>query len=407
MKKIKVVELFAGVGGFRLGLEKNKQFEVVWSNQWEPASKAQHASEIYVNKFGSDGHSNEDIETVLTSNIPDHDLLCGGFPCQDYSVASTLKNSKGLIGKKGVLWWSIHRILSEKKNKPKLLLLENVDRLLVSPSNQRGRDFAVMLKSLDDLGYAVEWRVINAGEYGMPQRRRRVFFLGYLKDSKIYKELAKNTQENWILKTGVLAKGFKNSFEGEENTFSFDGDLVNVSDTFNKGGGKSLFKNSGIMINGEVYTCRTKAVYKGKKRVTLGDILEKGRVDEEFYIDKSSLPKWDYLKGSKKEKRVTSSGFEYNYAEGAMIFPDDLNKPSRTIITSEGGASPSRFRHVVKTKFGLRRLTPLELERLNMFPDNFTKLEDVSNSRRGFLMGNALVVGVVTKIGSKIIQKLS
>ena len=406
MKKIKVVELFAGVGGFRLGLEKNKEFEVVWSNQWEPASKAQHASDVYINRFGSDGHSNEDIETVPTSEIPDHDLLCGGFPCQDYSVASTLKNSKGLIGKKGVLWWSIHRILSEKKNKPKLLLLENVDRLLVSPSNQRGRDFAVMLKSLDDLGYAVEWRVINAGEYGMPQRRRRVFFLGYLKDSKIYKELNKDTQENWILKTGVLAKGFKNSYEGEANTFSFDGNLVNVSDTFNKGGGKSLFKNSGVMINGEVYTCRTKAVYKGKKRVTLGEVLEKGEVDEEFYIDKSSLKKWDYLKGSKKVQRISADGFEYNYAEGAMIFPDDLSKPSRTIITSEGGASPSRFRHVVKTQQGLRRLTPLELERLNMFPDNFTKLEGVSNSRRGFLMGNALVVGIVQKIANSLIKFL-
>jgi DNA (cytosine-5)-methyltransferase 1 len=402
MKKIKVVELFAGVGGFRLGLEKHKTYQVVWSNQWEPASRAQHASDIYVKHFGSDGHSNEDIEVVPTSEIPDHDLLCAGFPCQDYSVASTLKNSKGLIGKKGVLWWSIHRILSEKKNKPQLLLLENVDRLLVSPSSQRGRDFAVMLKSLDDLGYAVEWRVINAGEYGMPQRRRRVFFLGYLKGSKIYKELAKDNQDNWILKTGVLAKGFKNSFEGEERAFSFDGDLVNVSDTFNKGGRKSLFNNSGVMINGNVYTCKTKAIYKGKKRVTLSDILEKGKVEDEFYIDKSSLPKWDYLKGAKKEKRVTSAGFEYNYAEGAMIFPDDLNKPSRTIITSEGGASPSRFRHVVKTKYGLRRLTPVELERLNMFPDNFTKSEDVSNSRRGFLMGNALVVGIVEKIGETL-----
>ena len=404
MEKIKVVELFAGVGGFRLGLEKNKQFEVVWSNQWEPASKAQHASDIYVKRFGADGHNNEDIETVPTSDIPDHDLLCGGFPCQDYSVASTLKNSKGLIGKKGVLWWSIHRILSEKKNKPKLLLLENVDRLLVSPSNQRGRDFAVMLKSLDDLGYAVEWRILNAGEYGMPQRRRRVFFLGYLKGSKIYKELAKDTLENWILKTGVLAKGFKNSFDGEENTFTLDGDLVNVSNNFNKVGRKSLFKNSGVMIKGSVYTCKTKAVYTGKKRVVLGDILEEGKVEEEFYIDKSHLDRWDYLKSAKKEKRVSSSGFEYNYAEGAMIFPDDLKKPSRTIITSEGGASPSRFRHVVKTKHGLRRLTPLELERLNMFPDNFTKLEGVSNSRRGFLMGNALVVGIVTKIGN-VLQK--
>jgi DNA (cytosine-5)-methyltransferase 1 len=407
MKKIKVVELFAGVGGFRLGLEKNKQFEVIWSNQWEPASKVQHASDIYVKHFGLDGHSNEDIESVQIDEIPDHDLLCGGFPCQDYSVASTLKNSKGLIGKKGVLWWSIHRILSEKQNKPKLLLLENVDRLLVSPSNQRGRDFAVMLKSLDELGYAVEWRIINAGDYGMPQRRRRVFFIGYLKGSKIYNQLVRDTQKNWILKSGVLANSFKNSFEGEENSFSFSGDIVEVSDSFNKGGGKSLFKNSGVMINGCVYTCKSRAAYTGKKKITLGDIIEQGKVEEEFFIEETSLNKWNYLKGAKKEKRITSSGFEYNYTEGAMIFPDDLNKPSRTIITSEGGASPSRFRHVIKTKNGLRRLTPLELERLNMFPDNFTKMENVSNSRRGFLMGNALVVGVVRKIGLNIIKKLS
>ena len=160
------------------------------------------------------------------------------------------------------------------------------------------------------------------------------------------------------------------------------------------------------MINEDVYTCRTKALYKGKKRVTLGDILENGKVDEEFYIDISSLPKWDYLKGSKKEKRVTADGFEYNYAEGAMVFPDDLNKPSRTIITSEGGASPSRFRHVVKTQHGLRRLTPLELERLNMFPDNFTQLNDITNAKRAFFMGNALVIGIVEKLGKTLSKKI-
>lgn len=405
MKKIKVVELFAGVGGFRLGLEKNKQFEVIWSNQWEPASKAQHASDIYTKHFGQEGHSNENLEMVPTSNIPDHDLLCGGFPCQDYSVASTLKNSKGLIGKKGVLWWSIHRILVEKKNKPKILLLENVDRLLVSPASQKGRDFAVMLKSLDDLGYAVEWRVINAGEYGMPQRRRRVFFLGYLKGTELYDQISKETPENWVMKKGILARSFKNTSAVEENNFTFSGNIVDVSKLFNKNGKKSLFKNTGIMVDGKIYTCKTKAVNKSKKKpTTLGDILEKGKVADEFYIDKTTMPKWKYLKGSKKEKRITSSGFEYNYAEGAMIFPDDLNKPSRTIITSEGGASPSRFRHVVSTRHGLRRLTPLELERLNMFPDNFTKFESVSNSRRGFLMGNALVVGVVEKIGKTLLS---
>ncbi len=199
-KKLKVVELFAGVGGFRLGLEEHNKYEVVWSNQWEPQTKTQHASLIYEDRFGSNGHSNVDIETVPTDEIPNHDLLCGGFPCQDYSVATTLKNSKGLIGKKGVLWWSIHRILSEMKHKPAFLFLENVDRLLKSPSSQRGRDFAVMLQSLNDLGYAVEWRVINAADYGMPQRRRRVFFLVYKKDSKVYKQLKKSTPIDWLLK---------------------------------------------------------------------------------------------------------------------------------------------------------------------------------------------------------------
>ena len=117
MKKLKVIELFAGVGGFRLGLEDTGNFEIVWSNQWEPSTKTQHASKVYEARFGSKNHSNANIAAVETAEIPDADVLVGGFPCQDYSVATTLKNSKGLIGKKGVLWWSIHRILSEKKNK--------------------------------------------------------------------------------------------------------------------------------------------------------------------------------------------------------------------------------------------------------------------------------------------------
>jgi len=405
MKKIKVVELFAGVGGFRLGLEKNKHFEVVWSNQWEPASKSQHASDIYIKMFGPEGHSNEDIESVSISDIPNHDLLCGGFPCQDYSVASTLKNSKGLIGKKGVLWWSIHRILSEKKNKPSFLLLENVDRLLVSPSNQRGRDFAVMLKSLDDLGYAVEWRVINAADYGMPQRRRRVFFLGYKKDSKVYKQLKKSKPIDWLLEEGVIQNTFKAKQDSEVLEFVLDNDLVDISNNFNVGGNKSLFQNTGMMIDGEVTTIKTFPVYKGKS-TPLKSILEKGKVDDEFYIPKSELRQWKYLKGAKSEERTTSDGYVYKYAEGSMIFPDDIDQPSRTIITSEGGKSPSRFRHAIQTKEGLRRLTPLELERLNMFPDNFTKHEGISNSRRGFLMGNALVVGIVEKLAKTIVKQL-
>ena len=403
MNKLKVVELFAGVGGFRIGLEKTKHFKVVWSNQWEPGKSKQHASDVYVNRFGNDNHSNEDIESVETKDIPNHDVLVGGFPCQDYSVASLLKNSKGLLGKKGVLWWSIYRILDEKKKKPSFLILENVDRLLGSPVNQKGRDFAMMLSSLNNLGYAVEWRVINAGDYGMPQRRRRVFILGYYTNSTLYEDMKKTDVSSWIHKAGVFAKQFKveqpNSLFLTED-FELDANLKKVSDNFNLENKNKKFKNAGIMMDGKVTTAQTKPVFKGKG-TTLRDVLEDKKVDEEFYINDEDLERWKTEKGAKSKTR-TKDGFTYEWKEGAISFPDNLDKPSRTIITSEGGKSPARIKHVVDTKHGMRRLTPIELEKLNMFPPNHTLLDGVTNNMRAFLMGNALVVGIVTKIGREI-----
>ncbi len=407
MKKLKVIELFAGVGGFRLGLEKGDKYEVVWSNQWEPSTKTQHASMVYEARFGNKNHSNEDIAEVDIKTIPDADILVGGFPCQDYSVATTLQNSKGLIGKKGVLWWSIHRILSEKKNPPKYLFLENVDRLLKSPSTQRGRDFAIMLKSLGNLGYAVEWRIINAADYGMPQRRKRVFFLAYHKSTSMYKSIQKNNKSSWINKLGTIVSAFPiKELTTKITTFKLEEDLVELSENFNANAKLSPFLNAGVFINNTVYTLKTQANYQAEKTV-LSDILQNGEVTKEFFIPETDLPKWKYLKGSKKEIRKAKNGFEYSYSEGAMIFPDALDNASRTIITGEGGKSPSRFKHVVQTKSGLRRLTPVELERLNMFPDNHTKLEGISDTKRAFFMGNALVVGVVEQIGNALFSKIN
>jgi DNA (cytosine-5)-methyltransferase 1 len=421
--KIKVVELFAGVGGFRIGLEgwKGKSassgfkksikspYKVIWSNQFEPSTKTQHASMVYENRFGKDNHSREDISLVNPENILDHDLLVGGFPCQDYSVATTLKNSKGLIGKKGVLWWSIHKILSEKKNKTKYLFLENVDRLLISPSGQRGRDFAIILQSLNELGYAVEWRVINAADYGMPQRRRRTFILAYFKNTPIYKSVKKVKPIDWILRNGTLAEAFPidsvdNLFPKE---FKLIDDIVSISENFNKNGKTGLFENAGLMVNGQVTTIKTKANFDGDP-IYLSHILQNGEVTSDFYIDKEDLEKWRKLKGAKKEIRVNAGGFEYNYSEGGMLFPDSISRPSRTIITGEGGKSPSRFKHVIQTPIGeYRRLSPVELERLNMFPDDHTKLEGVSDTKRAFFMGNALVVGVIEKIGIALKKKIT
>ncbi len=403
--KIKVVELFAGVGGFRLGLEKNN-YKIIWSNQWEPSTKTQHASLVYEARFGKENHSNQNIEAVPTTNIPDHDLLVGGFPCQDYSVATTLHNSKGLIGKKGVLWWSIHRILKEKKRKPKYLFFENVDRLLKSPVKQRGRDFAVMLKSLDLLGYAVEWRVINAADYGMPQRRRRVFFIGYHKSTSAYKRILKTNNTNWLHKTGTMATVFPIKDLINTNHFKLKASLVEISNEFNIDKQLSPFLNTGLMIDGKVITAKSFPDYKGEKKV-LRDVLQNGEVSKEFFIEVGNLKKWFYLKGAKKEIRTTREGYKYNYSEGRMTFPDALDNASRTIITGEGGKSPSRFKHVIKSHRGLRRLTPVELERLNMFPDNHTKLPGISDTKRAFFMGNALVVGVIKKIGKALQDQIT
>jgi DNA (cytosine-5)-methyltransferase 1 len=420
---IRVVELFAGVGGFRIGLEGwngksalsgyrrkiDSDYQVVWSNQWEPSTNIQHASMIYEARFGDENHSNKNIEKVKTKDIPNHDLLVGGFPCQDYSVATSLINSNGLRGKKGVLWWSIERILRKKRPRPRYLLLENVDRLIKSPAKQKGRDFAVMLESLDKLGYAVEWKVINAGEYGMPQSRKRIFIVGYHKSTNIYKDLKKAEKLDWIGYSGILAQSFPSNLDIARgyNCFELSKDLVNLTNNFNKGKNESPFKDAGIMMNGKVTSTQISAHYK-KASITLGDIVSRtnGEVTEDYFIDEKDLVKWKEMKGAKKIPRVSKSGYEYLFSEGAIEFPDSLNRPSRTIITGEGGKSPSRIKHVVKVNQRYRRLIPKELDALNMFPPDFTLHDEVSDSKRAFLMGNALVVGVVEKIGKELSNRI-
>lgn len=397
---IRVVELFAGVGGFRIGLEgASDAYETIWNNQWEPSTKHQDASLVYQARFGKKGHSNQDINLVKTTDIPNHDLLVGGFPCQDYSVAASLSKSGGIEGKKGVLWWQIYRILQEKgEARPNYIFFENVDRLLNSPASQRGRDFAIILASLADLGYIVEWRVINAADYGMPQRRRRTYIVGYLKNSPIANRIKK--MEDWTLYDGVMAQAFPFEQKSGISAFEIEGSIKEVSDTFNKTGKASPFGNAGIMIDRQVFSIDTSPVYTGTNQ-NLGDILvDENFVPEDFFISEKDLPKWIYEKGAKKIERVSKEGFKYTFSEGGMAFPDPLDKPSRTMITGEGGNAPSRFKHVILTPSGkYRRLIPIELERLNMFPDNHTYHPEVSDGRRAFLMGNALVCGIVELIG--------
>ncbi len=399
-----VAELFAGVGGFRIGLAR-AGWKTVFSNQWEPSTKGQHASDIYVARFGEEGHSNEDISKV--ENLPSKvDLLVGGFPCQDYSVAKTLNTSKGLKGKKGVLWWEILRLVQLRK--PQFIFLENVDRLLKSPSTQRGRDFAIMLKTLGDEGYAIEWRIVNAAEYGFPQRRIRVFIVA----TKIKRGKKEFSPQEVILKKGILARALlvENEFVAED-IIHLDDEADVITTKFNKGGGKSPFLNSGYYVDGVAHTMKTVAKL-AENPMTLGDVLiPDSQVPEEYWIDGKRLKEWEYLKGAKSIERThKASGTTYNYAEGKMAYPDLLTNPSRTILTGEGGTSPSRFKHIIKTKKGYRRLTPIELERLNGFPDNWTQFaEDGSvmpDVRRAFFMGNALVIGLIEKVGKVIAKEI-
>ena len=327
----------------------------------------------------------------------------GGFPCQDYSVASTLSHSGGIEGKKGVLWWQIYRILQEKgEQRPHYLFFENVDRLLSSPAKQRGRDFAIILASLADLGYTIEWRIINAAEYGMPQRRRRIYIIGYYKGSTIEKKV--EDFKNWILFDGVMAKAFPLEQKNKlGSSFKIEGTIKEVSDNFNVKQKNSPFGNTGIMANRQVYTIDTTPVYNGTYMTLGGNIVDESLVPDNFFIPISDIARWEYEKGAKKIERTSKEGYKYIFSEGGMSFPDALDRPSRTIITGEGGTSPSRFKHVIRTPSGrYRRLIPLELERLNMFPDNHTYHPDVNDGRRAFLMGNALVCGIIQRMGQSL-----
>ena len=400
-----LVELFAGVGGFRCGLNhvelKNDKvvekgnWKCLWANQWEPATKSQEAYDCYVKRFGSDNVSNVDIFEVDKHEIPNHTLLVGGFPCQDYSVAQTLSNSKGIEGKKGVLWWAIEQTLAIKQ--PPFVLLENVDRLLLSPAKQRGRDFGMILRSFYENGYDVQWRVINAGEYGLPQKRRRTYIFAYHKSTNYYKKMQKISERDICFEKGIFAKQFpiKDGYEKiVKNDISEYKDLLEVSDKF-----KSEFYNTGVMINGGIYSVKTKPDYN--LVYPLRNIREEEKVDDKYFLTDAQIEKFAYLKSAKRIPRLKPNGEPYTYSEGAMSFPDNLDAPARTMLTSESGVS--RTTHVIedfKTK-KLRLLTPKECERINGFPDDWTNT-GMSDKKRYFMMGNALVVGVIERIGKGI-----
>lgn len=390
-----ICELFAGVGGFRLGFDRLESgWETTWFSQWEPGARTQWAHDCYVQHFGdsfdlnNEFHTGEDISTMDKQAIPNHTLLVGGFPCQDYSVAHTLSSSHGIEGKKGVLWWQIRDTIIAKK--PPFCIFENVDRLLKSPAKQRGRDFGVILACLAKEGYSVEWRVVNAAQYGAAQRRRRTFIFAYRNDTIYGQKMADISADMIIKNGGLMAKAFPIQNMGRITETVIGGDIVDVSDNF-----AFAFETAGYMCKGRIYTA--KVTEQEEEPITLGKILQKN-VDDKFYITNEKMPKWTYLKGAKKIPRKTADGHEYTFSEGPIAFPDPWDRPGRTMLTSE--STLNRSTHVVSDlETGrLRLLTPVEAERLQGFDDEWTNT-GMPDRMRYFCMGNALVVPMITRMG--------
>lgn len=434
---LRVMELFAGVGGFHMGLEQANQqrisqglppaFEVVWANQWEPGSKAQTAAQVYQARWGL-APINRDLFEVLEDNQEltrldalSPDVLVGGFPCQDFSVAKPLSQSHGLQGAKGVLWWGIHRLLDirQQSGKPiEIVLLENVDRLLSSPGKCKGRDFGNILASLQALGYAAAWQVVNAADYECAQRRRRVFILAVHQSSLRYQHWKRGLDKapmDWLTSESPMCHAFPVKPDGKLRRFALAEVAANAPEqSFSRPPAKTPFLKSGVCLEGNVWTSNVSADFGriGQLLVgseaarTIGQVVAKTKlVPDKYFIAREDLPKWRYVKGSKSEPRVSKTGYAYDFSEGALPFPEALDKPSRTVLTSEVGASASRTRHVVEHPDGrLRRLMPEEVEELMGFARGFTSLPGISDARRGFLMGNALLPVLVARLGQAIVQ---
>ena len=390
-----ICELFAGVGGFRLGFDRLESgWKTTWFSQWEPGARTQWAHNCYVQHFGdspdlnNEFHTGEDISTMDKQAIPNHTLLVGGFPCQDYSVAHTLSSSHGIEGKKGVLWWQIRDTIIAKK--PPFCIFENVDRLLKSPAKQRGRDFGVILACLAKEGYSVEWRVVNAAQYGAAQRRRRTFIFAYRNDTIYGQKMADISADMIIKNGGLMAKAFPIQNIGQITETVIGGDIVDVSDNF-----AFAFETAGYMCKGRINTA--KVTEQEEEPITLGKILQT-TVDDKFYITNEKMPKWTYLKGAKKIPRKSADGHEYTFSEGPIAFPDPWDRPGRTMLTSE--STINRSTHVVSDPVTgrLRLLTPVEAERLQGFDDEWTNT-GMPDRMRYFCMGNALVVPMITRMG--------
>ena len=316
---MRVVELFAGVGGFRLGLERNGH-EIVYANEWD-----KFAAQTYNKNFGGQIDTRS-ITDVRAEDIPKHDLICGGFPCQAFSVAG---KRKGFDETRGTLFFEIMRIAQHHRTP--YLFLENVKGLL---SHDSGRTFETILRTMDELGYDCQWQVLNSKDFGVPQNRERVFIIGHLRG-------VPRPQVFPITQDDGVAPRPRPKTEAK----------AQISNTIRAkaGGGRGDIEDAYVIAN------------------TLTASTGGPDADDGYLYDLKA-------KGSNTRRGGVSK-------ELVGTLDTDGWKG-----TDHGGQ--------------LRRLTPVEYERLQGFPDNWTS--GVSDTQRYKQMGNAVTVNVIEAIASKL-----
>jgi DNA (cytosine-5)-methyltransferase 1 len=304
MKIIHFIDLFAGIGGFRYGLESAGPFKCVWSNEWD-----KYASAIYKKHYGE--CDTRDITKIGAGEVPDHDLLCGGFPCQSFSIAG---KRLGFDEARGTLFYEIARILSYKR--PRYLLLENVKGLL---NHDGGKTFETILGVLTDLGYECQWQVLNSKDFGVPQNRERIFIVGNLRE------------------------------EPRPQVFP-------------------------VRQNGGLYTKDDQESPAQVSRPLRASPA--GKSDSQYIVHN--------IYGGFKETKARR-----------------FDRISPTIRTPKGGG------HIPDVVNGarIRKLTPVECERLQGFPDNWTA--GISDTQRYKCLGNAVTTNVVAWIGRQMLTNLT
>jgi len=382
MGSVRFIELFAGIGGFRLGLEKAGKFECVYANEFD-----KYAAQIYEKNFGEKPDT-RDIREVSSEEIPDHELLTAGFPCQSFSVAG---KRGGFADTRGTLFFEIARILRDKR--PNYFLLENVKGLL---SHESGKTFQTIIGVLTDIGYDLQWEVLNSKGFGVPQNRERVFIIGHLRTlprPKVFPIGRTNQKALEYITGGGINKWLKGGKNQSRNNSQ----------------GQRVYATSGVATTqsaqgggwGAKTGLYTIGMSRKHSRMRDGDFCT---LDANYYKGLANQERPAVAVAWSKSHRTGKSESDRkrkNYGEiEERLKIGEFN----TINTGEGGKSQST-QNFVSCAVGIRRLTPTECARLQGFPDDWHG--GVSDARAYKAYGNAVTVNVVEEIGKVLLGEIN